>query len=149
MQLQLGRIIIKSLVVVLNFVFTKKFLKDVILGFSSGEVLGKVQRGQPTCVLEEVSTLKIFKESLFRMLDTCKSSFGEGTHVVEKEGSGFTTFADFRDVNEEFMFLFCSYAMSQNISVKHLCEYVLPLGQRVLKHCIYSLNKAEAALGSG
>jgi len=139
MQLQLRRIIIKSLVVVLNFIFTKKFLKDVIAGYSNGDVLGKAKQGQPTCVLEEVSSIKIFKESLFKMIDACKSAFG-GTN--EPSAESFTTFPDFRDVNEEFMFLFCSYAMSQNISVKHLCEFVLPLGQRVLAHAIYSLKKA-------
>lgn len=42
---------------------------------------------------------------------------------------GFTTYADFRDINEEVIYLFCSYAMSTNFSVEHLRSYILPIGQ--------------------
>jgi hypothetical protein len=38
MDSQLRRIIIKSLLVILNFVYTKKFLKDVIAGYSGKPV---------------------------------------------------------------------------------------------------------------
>lgn len=41
---------------------------------------------------------------------------------------GFTTYADFRDINEEVIYLFCSYAMSMNFSVDSICSYVLPIG---------------------
>jgi hypothetical protein len=35
MNSQMRRIIIRSLLVILNFVYTKKYLKDVIAGFST------------------------------------------------------------------------------------------------------------------
>jgi len=71
--------VIKSLIVILNFVYTKKFLKDVIAGYSGGEVLGKVKKGQVTCVMEDVGTLRMWKETFFRMMDTCKQAYTDLT----------------------------------------------------------------------
>lgn len=77
---QLRRIIIKSLLVVLNFVYSKKYLKDIIAGYSQPvgvenkqsrtEILGgKKQASSSThCPMEDEDTLNIFKETLFGVI---------------------------------------------------------------------------------
>lgn len=66
----LRRIIIKSLLVVLNFVYSKKYLKDVISGLAQPMTLEtkpgaggsdkKSATASAKCVMEEENTLKIF-----------------------------------------------------------------------------------------
>jgi len=62
---------------------------------------------------------------------------------------GFTTYSDFRDINEEVLYLFCSYSMSMNLGVDHLCSYVLHIGQQIINHCIYSIQKSQEVNGGG
>ena len=171
---QLRRIIIKSILVSLNFVYTKKYLKNIISSFSNkqggenNEIFGGIQNVPKTeqCVMEEISTLKMFKDLLFRVFREAqthsqKQSQAEGkdgkkgdknvvAQIVADQNQGFTTYFDFRDINEEVIYLFCSYAMSfqnstdrENVDV--LCKYVLPIGQNILGHCIYSLQKSQQA----
>ena len=60
---------------ILNFVYTKKFLKDVIAGFTGGsDIMGKIkQSSQAHCVMEDVATLKMFNGNFFKVIDLCKS----------------------------------------------------------------------------
>jgi len=155
MNSQLRRIIIKSILVILNFVYTKKYLKDVIAGFTekpsetNQEVLSRIKGiSHGSCVLEEVNNLKVFRDNLFSVLNEFKNEQG-GLPQKEKDdvqtdlNNRFTTYPDFRDLTEEVIFLYCSFSMSTNFSVDHLCSYVLPIGQNILKHCIYALGKSQ------
>jgi len=159
MNSQLRRIVIRSLLVILNFVYTKKYLKDVIAGFSAKptDPLGLAKSKSPPapCALEDLSSLKVLKEGLFRVINASKQLPPEPSAAKESKtkgkaeaNPGFTTYPDFRDINEEVIFLFCSFAMSQNFLVAQLCSHVLPIGQSILSHCIYSLQKAQQTMAS-
>ena len=39
--------------------------------------------------------------------------------------------------------------MSMNFSVDSICNYVLPIGQQILKHCIYSIKKSQETAFQG
>jgi hypothetical protein len=177
------------MLVILNFVYSKKYLKEIIAGYSQPaaadtkatkqDIFGGSKQIKPSsrCVLEEQSSLKIFKEVLFGVILAARnsqsggspissvsaerrnagsqgSSAGQGAHnSMKMMGSrqnqqaeinqGFTTYADFRDINEEVIYLFCSYSMSLNFTVDQLCQYVLPIGQEILTHCIFSIKKSQ------
>jgi hypothetical protein len=153
----LRRIIIKSLLVVLNFVYSKKYLKDVISGLAqpmtvdtkphAGSTGKKQGSAAAKCVLEEESTLEIF----IKMIDLFKESHhlqgqpsagspnsraGKSAQATAGQATGapaigsaysqaadaavaqgYSSYPDFRDVNEEALYLFCSFAMSTNFSV--------------------------------
>jgi len=74
---QLRRIIIKSVLVILNFVYSKRYLKDTIAGYcqpgnldakpSSTDIFGGSKKVKQSnhCVMEDEKTLSIFKDLLF------------------------------------------------------------------------------------
>jgi hypothetical protein len=76
MNSQLRRIIIKSLLVTLNFIYTKKYLKDIIAGYmkqpkDSAKDLAR-PKGAASCVIEEPSSLRIFRDALFQVIEQSK-----------------------------------------------------------------------------
>jgi hypothetical protein len=105
-------------------------------------------------VLEDPGSMKVIKDTLFRVMEASKHLAPEKTAKVDpkskadlgkidQNSQGITTYQDFRDLNEEIIFLFCSFAMSQNFTVSHLAQHVMPIGQKILAHCNYSLQKAQ------
>ena len=72
------RVILKSLLVVINFIYSKKYLKDVISSFAkqsheSNEIFAKKSSAKNVkCALEENQGLKIIKDVLFPMLEEAR-----------------------------------------------------------------------------
>lgn len=178
----LRRIIIKSLLVVLNFVYSKKYLKDVISSLAqpmtvdtkphSGSGGKKQASAAAKCPMEEENALEVFiklielfKESHHlqgqpsagspnsRAGKSAQATAGQATaapalgsvHSQAADAAvaqGYSSYPDFRDINEEALYLFCSFAMSTNFSVSQLCKFVLPFGHSVLSHTISSIKKS-------
>lgn len=71
---QIRRIVIRSLLVIINFIYTKKYLKDVIAGYSQtpAGAPGKVIQSPGKCVLEESGSMKVFRDTLFRVIEASK-----------------------------------------------------------------------------
>ena len=69
---QIRRIIIRSLLVIINFVYTKKYLKEVIAGYSQtpAGTPNKIINPAPHCVLEDSGCMKVFRDILFKVIDS-------------------------------------------------------------------------------
>lgn len=129
---------IKSLMVSLNFIYTKKYLKEIIAGFvgqpsitKEREFKNRLKFLQPSgpCPLEEAGALKLIRDNLFKVIALGKAQGGATSPVQD---SALLTYPDFRDMTEEMMYLFCSFAMSLNFTTDQICQYILPIGVSVL-----------------
>ena len=96
---QYRRIIIKSLLVILNFVYSKKYLKDVIAGYShpkaldtkptSTDIFGSnIYVGTSVkCVMEEQATLKVFRDLFFNVVSESQSLTNQINQLKKFHGS--------------------------------------------------------------